>query len=265
LSSPEKGNSPSVLVPSSDRRRLVTRRVASSTTSSDRRGSGNTLSSTRDAKTTVQREQARRPSLPIAQAPEESPKGPTTPPVSWQPVINKRHSILSVVSTDEMSGVESSTSVDKQNRRSSTGSSIRWDGDAMAQLAKKVREERKQLRAQREQERAQKGGATVRVREEKRDRSLARRRTPLSEIFDLSACVEDAPAPASPAPSASVDPIMAATEALVGLATSKSVESPPPARPRNKQRSSRPRPLGVIFDGDQNDGASFINRYHPIY
>jgi hypothetical protein len=192
----------------------------------------------------------------MAQASEESFIVPATPSVSRQPVINKRHSILSVTSTDEIPGVESSTSVEKQNRRSSTGSSIRWDGDAMAQLAKKVREERKQLRAQRDLERVQMGGATVHIRQEKRDKSLARRRTPLSEIFDLSACVEDSPAATAPV-QANIDPIMAATEALLGMTPSRRVENLP-ARPRNKQGSSQPRPVGIVaVDSDQNDGTCF--------
>jgi len=259
LSSPERENSPGVLAPPVNHRRLVNRKPVSSIASADKRGGSTAFSSTSDNKAPMRAEKPCRSPLPTEQAPEKTTGIGSALP--RPPVIHKRHSILSVTSTDEMSGTELS-SIEKQNRRSSTGSSIRWDGDAMAQLAKQIREERKQLRAQRERERAQMGGATVHIRENKRDKSLARRRTPLSEVFDLNSCAESPPMATSPVPLTSlpsVDPIAAATEALLGITTASHIENVPQARPRNKPVSSRPRPVGiVVVEGDHNDSACLL-------
>ena len=241
LSSPERESRPSVLVPSSGRRRLVVRRAPSS----EKRDSGNTSSGSLEAKAIPRPPQSRPvPSL-VEKTSDESLEGPPLTLIV-RPVVNKRHSILSVISTDDASGVDSPTSLEKQNRRSSTGSNIRWDADAMSQMAQKVREERKQLKARRERERAQ-SSQSPSPREAKRDRSLARRRTPLSEVFDLSSCVEDS--------LASVDPIVAATRALIEATPSNYVEDIPQARPRNKPASSKARPVGMVaLDTDQDDG-----------
>lgn len=236
LSSPERESRTSVLVPSAGRRRLVVKKAPSS----EKRDSANT---TLDEQATARPNQARRTSLLVEQVPEENTVGPSAASF-MRPAINNRHSILSVASTDDASGVDSAA--EKQNRRSSTGSNIRWDVDAMSQMAQKVREEKRQLRAQRERERAQTGHSPS-PREAKRDKSLARRRTPLSEVFDLNSCVEDSPA--------SIDPIMAATQAVIEATPSKHVEDIPPARPRNKPVTSKARPVGIVpADCDQNDG-----------
>lgn len=235
LSSPERESRQSVLVPSANRRRLVVKRA-----SSDK---GTKAASSVEEKATPPPPPTRRESLSNSQGSQEGSDGePVT--LIVRPVVNKRYSILSV--NDDASGVESATSIEKQNRRSSTGSNIRWDADAMSQMAQKVREERKQLRAQRERERAQTGQAPSPREAQREAKTLARRRTPLSEVFDLSSQAEDNVA--------NVDPIMAATQALIEATPSKQVDAVPQARPRNRPTSSQPRPVGIIaLDSDKND------------
>jgi hypothetical protein len=199
-------------------------------------------------------------------------------------VDKKRVSIISILST-EGAGADSlsNTKEIKEQRRSSTASSIRWDPEVLSQQAKKARmEERRRLKREREAERA-KTGAPTPVKEQRREKNMsARRRTPLSEVFDLdissasaslspevtTAGVSDAPAKTPNtdheqiAPAVVCDPIVAATEALLreapkGSNDKNELTSVGIARPRQKGKElmQRPRPVGIVaVDDDKTEG-----------
>lgn len=175
--------------------------------------------------------------------------------------VNKR---LSVISTDSMTD-----SAVKENRRASTGSTIRWDPEAVSPQAKKERlEERRRLKAQRK-EAERMNGTPIQERKEKSS-SSARRRTPLTAVFDLDMSSSSTHTLDPNVPKISVDapvaifkdPILAATEALLRappkerpLQTEKgSVEAAYP-RLRSKESKARPRPVGIVaVDEDKDDG-----------
>ncbi|KAG8826169.1 hypothetical protein FRC19_009601 [Serendipita sp. 401] len=103
-----------------------------------------------------------------------------------KPIVNpeNRVSVVSILSIEES---DAATADVKANRRSSTGSNIRWDPEAMSQQARKVRQEREErlkVKLQLERERVQ-NGLPPNERLEKKAKSLAaKKRTPLVSIFD---------------------------------------------------------------------------------
>ena len=140
----------------------------------------------------------------------------------------------------------------------------------MSQQVKKMRierEERMRQRAEEERERI-KNGLPPPERSDKQQRILAaRRRTPVMSIFDdldLSVVDRDGERvqPHTPPPRVVVDPIIAATQAML----QQSVGSLPPKqtpekvpRPRFgfRERINRTRPTGIVAtERDGNDGTS---------
>lgn len=227
------------------------------------------------------------PSIHPLHAPQPSEesnpaKARSRPNVRFNPDIpgqaDKRVSIISILSTDGTGADSSSNTKEvKEQRRSSTASSIRWDPEVMSQQAKKARlEERRRLRREREAERAKTGVPTP-IKEQKREKSMsARRRTPLSEVFDLDIS-SVSPSPSSEAPTqvpqmehqqtavasaVACDPIVAATEALLREAPKRSDDKSelasveiPRLRLKGKELMHRPRPVGiVVVDDDKTEG-----------
>lgn len=211
-------------------------------------------------------------------------ENPTTRDVQARPILvtdqdtkANRLSILSIASTD--SAAEESS---KENRRFSNGSNIRWDREAMSQQAEKVRKEREERlkrRAEREREleleRAARGEIVVPPRRDKKEKSvLARRRTPLSDIFDISVSSStpdhtdsmDSSATAVPEKHSKsrdssqslskekkpIDPVVAATLAMLEQAygynpgQSTAPVDPPKPRKTTQSSSNRPRPVGFV-------------------
>ncbi|KAG8800268.1 hypothetical protein FRC16_003252, partial [Serendipita sp. 398] len=190
-----------------------------------------------------------------------------------KPIVNRenRVSVVSILSIEES---DSAAADVKANRRSSTGSNIRWDPEAMSQQARKVRQEREErlkVKLQLERERVQ-NGHPPNERLEKKAKSLAaKKRTPLVSIFDNL----DISAPSAPSSSSqethsesvpvtdqvstekSVDPIVAATVALLQQPAPQTSEILPRAVPRPRVKGkdhNRPRPVGIIAtENDQND------------
>ncbi|KAG8833323.1 hypothetical protein FRC17_010898, partial [Serendipita sp. 399] len=208
---------------------------------------------------------AQRAATPDVEVPSTATPRPRKPYI-----VNpeNRVSVVSILSADESDAVADM----KANRRSSTGSNIRWDPEAMSQQAKKVRQEREErlkLKLQLERENVQNGLPPNERLERKAKSIAAKRRTPLSSIFDgldisspsavpsqnmPSDSLSTAQRPSSTAP---VDPIIAATIALIHQPTPQTSEILPEAVPRPRLKGkdhNRPRPVGIIAtESDQND------------
>lgn len=185
---------------------------------------------------------------------------------------DNRLSVVSILTNEDSQGGQSSSDT-KMDRRSSAGSSIRWDPEAMSRQAKKMRkerEERMRQRAQEERERI-KNGLPPPERSEKKQRTLAaRRRTPLTSVFDdldisvVDPVEEQTTPPQTPPRQTAVDPIMAATEAVLRQSMrpsplKQSPEKTPRPRFRLKEKVDRPRPVGIVaVEGDGSDASMFM-------
>ncbi|PVF92931.1 hypothetical protein CPB86DRAFT_144768 [Serendipita vermifera] len=204
---------------------------------------------------------------------QDSPEASAAPSDDDEPVVeatprprpprpaqnnNNRLSIVSILSTD--SGAQSSSAETKQNRRSSNGSNIRWDPEAMSEQARKVRkerEERMRLKAQleREQEAERIRNGEPPAQPEKKKSLNSKRRTPLSAIFDI----DTSPAKAydqdvshleeEKTPTSAVfpqrDPLALAMEALINSPMARQEPPVVPKHNANRRVSAQFQPIQV--------------------